>query len=231
MKVLVAEDDHNILTALKTILEQEGYDVVTAENGALALDAFQQTAPDFILLDIMMPEKDGYTVCREIRTQNTTVPVIFISAKSEEIDRVIGLELGADDYIMKPFGAREVIARIRAITRRLIQQNPSAKAAQSNESFQMADLVVHPASLKANRNDEEYDLSIRDVKILTLLCERKGQVVDRDAIFDACWGRTYLPTSRTLDQHISKLRKVVEVDAGDPKIIITIHGVGYRFPG
>ncbi|MBK9168883.1 MAG: response regulator transcription factor [Bryobacterales bacterium] len=226
MKVLVAEDDRNIRLGLGEILRDEGYTVMLAEDGRQALALYRTEAPDFLCLDIMMPGVNGYEVCREIRRLDPSVPIIFISAKSEEIDRVLGLELGADDFILKPFGVREVLARIRAVTRRCIAREP---AAATPKPFRMDDLEVLPAELRARRGGEAIDLSLRDVKILELLYRKRGQVVDRGTLFDACWGLDHIPNSRTLDQHISQLRKRVERDPKVPRIILTVHGAGYRF--
>lgn len=228
MKILVAEDDLNIRLGLCDLLEDEGYECIQAENGEQALILFNQQAPDLVLLDIMMPILDGYAACRKIRQVNEDVPVIFITAKSEEIDQVLGLELGADDYIKKPFGTREVIARIRAVARRCISASQSS-VNQSKHEFQLADLHVLPDQLRAERNGQKIELSARDIKILQLLSEQQGNVVNRDLLFDYCWGRDYLPSSRTLDQHISKLRKLIEIDPKDPQIIKTVHGIGYRY--
>ena len=227
MKVLIAEDDKHIGEGLCAVMEAEGYWPLLASDGEQALALFHAEDPQVILLDIMMPKCDGYTVCREIRKTNTHVPVIFISAKSEEIDRVVGLELGADDYIQKPFGTREVIARIRAVSRRTLAQ--SSSPALSSEMLRLGDLEVFPAQLRAKRANIQIDLSLRDVKILQLLFEQRGKVVDRDALFNICWGRNYFPNSRTLDQQISKLRKLIELDPKNPQIICTVHGVGYRY--
>ena len=227
MKVLVAEDDKNIREGLLEILQNEGYVTVGAENGKVALEQYEKEKPDFVCLDIMMPELNGYDVCREIRKQDEVIPIIFISAKSEEIDRVLGLELGADDFIMKPFGVKEVIARIRAVSRRCLK----TKKVQSDgpAEFLMADLKVLPNELRAKRGGTVIDLSLRDVKILSLLYKMKGKVVDRDTMFNECWGMDYFPSSRSLDQHVSKLRKRIELDPKEPKIIKTVHGAGYRF--
>ena len=229
MKVLIAEDDLHIRNGLKDLLEAEGYDTLLAADGQESLQLFEQEQPDFVLLDIMMPKRNGYDVCRDIRRRDESIPIIFISAKSEEIDRVVGLELGADDFIMKPFGTKEVVARIRAITRRCLRHRISELTAAP--MFQLGDVQVYPAELRAWRNDVNIELSLRDVKILTLLHRQRGKVVDRDTLFNECWGRNYLPSSRTLDQHISKLRKALERDPRDPTIIKTVHGVGYRYDG
>jgi len=230
MKLLIAEDDLHIRQGLKALLEGEGYQCIEAADGDQAWQLYQQNEPDLVLLDIMMPKQDGYALCRRIRQHNEQLPVIFITAKSEEIDQVLGLELGADDYIKKPFGSREVIARIRAVTRRCLRLNLSLGSGQSDtEIFNMDGLEVRPAELRALRGDEVIELSLRDLKILRLLFENRGKVVDRDSLFNHCWGRNYLANSRTLDQHISKLRKAVELNAKEPRIISTVHGIGYRF--
>lgn len=227
MNVLIAEDDKHIREGLRDLLEAEGYQCDCAEQGEQALRLFREQSPQIVLLDIMMPVMDGYQVCREIRKQNEQVPVLFITAKSEEIDQVIGLELGADDYIKKPFGTREVIARIRAVTRRYLKTQ--GVPSQSVEKFAMSDIEVIPSELRAVRSGQVLELSLRDVRILELLHQKRGKVVDRDDLFNHCWGRDYLPSSRTLDQHISKLRKIIELDPKAPLIIQTVHGVGYRF--
>ena len=229
MKVLIAEDDRHIREGLREILEREGYRTVTAEDGARALALFRSEAPDFVCLDIMMPRTDGYEVCREIRRADPGVPIVFISAKSEEVDKVLGLELGADDYILKPFGVREVLARIRAITRRCLARQSAAAGATTRQPFRMDDLEVAPAELRARRQGTVIELSLRDVKILELLHRQRGRVVDRAMLFQECWGLDHIPHSRTLDQHISQLRKRIERDPKAPRIISTVHGVGYRY--
>ena len=224
MKILVAEDEQYIRAGLVEILMVEGYQVIEAADGESAWAQFNQESPDCVCLDIMMPKMNGYDVCRKIRRVNEFVPVIFITANSEEVDKVLGLELGADDYIVKPFGIKEVVARIRAATRRhFLQSKPTT------EMFHMGAWVVNVGELKATQETLSVDLSLRDLKILTLLHEKRGQVVSRDEMFDTCWGRSYLPNSRTLDQHVSKLRKRLERDPKNPDIIRTVHGAGYRF--
>lgn len=226
MKVLVAEDDRLTREGLIEILAREGYQPIPAADGETALRLYEEQKPDFACLDIMMPGISGYDVCRELRKLDPALPIIFISAKSEEIDRVLGLELGADDFIMKPFGVREVVARIRAVTRRYMLSRSSQKA---DDSFQMSGLRVVPAELRAYRDDNAIDLSLRDICILRTLYQNRGKVVDRDNLFDGCWGHRYLPSSRSLDQHISQLRKRIETDPKAPVIIQTVHGYGYRF--
>lgn len=228
MRLLIAEDDTLIREGLRDILMAEGYECDVAEDGEQALRLFAQQQPQMVLLDIMMPNRDGYSVCREIRQLNQQTAIIFISAKSEEIDRVLGLELGADDYIMKPFGKHEVVARVRAVTRRYRLSQSNVSAAELSQ-FQMGDLHINLKEMRAERDQHIIDLSLRDCKILQLLNVNRGQVVSREQLFNACWGREYLPSSRTLDQHISMLRKRIEINPMTPMLIKTVHGVGYRF--
>lgn len=230
MRLLIAEDDTLIREALMDILSSEGFECFAANDGSVAWEMYNTLKPDMVLLDIMMPGQDGYAVCRKIRQQDQQTAVMFISAKSEEIDRVLGLELGADDYLMKPFGKHEVIARVRAIFRRYRVEHKSSKEPQESvQTFSMNSLNVNMDQLRASRGESEFDLSLRDCAILKVLYQNRGKVVSRDDLFNLCWGRDYLPSSRTLDQHISQLRKTVEVDPKNPTIIATVHGVGYRF--
>ncbi|MBN1686386.1 MAG: response regulator transcription factor [Spirochaetales bacterium] len=226
MKILIAEDDVYTREGLVEVFESEGHEVVAAGSGEEALELYSKEHPDFVCLDIMMPGKNGYEVCREIRKQSTEVPVLFLSAKAEEIDKVVGLELGADDYIVKPFGVRELIARVNAVRRRYALQ-----AGGGQNEFALGDLTVSPKELRARRGNMVITLSTRDLKILSLFASNPGKVLSRDELFDAGWGLDYLPSSRSLDQYISQLRKKIEPDPGHPVIIVTVHNAGYRYPG
>lgn len=225
MKILIVEDDAHIREGLRDALSREGYVVIGAENGRVGLELYQREKPDFIILDIMMPELDGYSVCREVRKLDEQIPIIFLSAKDEEIDRVVGLELGADDYISKPFGVHEIRARIKTIARRCLR----SKGEDNDNRFDFADLKVLPNELCAMRGSERLELSLREIRILQCLHQHRNQVVTRDMLFNAAWGYDYLPNSRTLDQHISKLRKTIEPDPNNPQLIRTVHGLGYRY--
>ncbi len=231
MKILVAEDDRLTRRGLIEVLEAEGYETVEAADGAEALALYDQVHPDVVCLDIMMPVIDGYEVCRRLRARGSDVPVLFISAKSEEIDKVVGLELGADDFLTKPFGIKEVVARIRAVTRRYLASRARTEPSPGSEAFRMADLEILPDELRARRGETVIDLSLREVAILRLLHDHAGKALDRNTIFNACWGVDYLPSSRTLDQTISQLRKRIERDPSSPEVISTVHGVGYRYDG
>ena len=227
MKILVAEDDKYTRDGLVEILDGEGYETVAAQDGKEALDLYRSESPDMACLDIMMPGMNGYDVCREIRRADETIPILFISAKSEEIDKVLGLELGADDFIVKPFGVKEVIARIRAVTRRYYI---SDRAEHDADSFVIDDVTVKPAELRAFRGGKCIELSLRDINILRAFYLNRGKVLSRDALFNAGWGIDHLPNSRSLDQHISQLRRRIEVDPKNPSIICTVHSAGYRYP-
>ncbi len=226
--VLVAEDDPMTRRGLVDVLSGEGFACLQAADGKKALQLFAQHRPNFVCLDVMMPAMNGYEVCKQIRELDPHVPIIFLTAKGEEVDKVVGLEIGADDYIVKPFGVNEVLARMRAVARRCLAM-PALAAADNAQPFTMDDLEVHPRQLRARRAGEWIDLSLREIKILRLLYENAGQVVDRSHMMNHAWGQEYLPTSRTLDQHVSQLRKRIEADAKNPKIIQTVHGVGYRW--
>ena len=226
MKILIAEDDDHTREALREVLTMGGFDVITASDGDQAMDFYRVEHPDFVCLDVMMPGMNGYDVCKQIRRVNESVPILFLTAKSEEIDTVLGLELGADDYMTKPFGVKEITARIRAIMRRTAGRTAEADA---EEDFLMDDLRVVPSELRAYRNGTEIQLSPRDLKVLNLLHKRRGKVVDRNTLADEVWGVDYFPESRALDQHISQLRKRVEKEPAQPRIIRTVHGAGYRF--
>lgn len=234
MKILIAEDDLHIRQGLFDMLSADGHTVTAAQNGAVALDYYQKDKDfDLLILDVMMPKQDGYSVCKTIRRDNPTVPIIFLTAKNEEIDKVLGLELGADDYISKPFGVAELRARIKAVTRRY--QTVADNHLTNATHFLFGDLTVFPNELCGKRQgktgEQVIALSFREIQLLTCLYQHAGQVVSRDTLFDAVWGHEHLPNSRTLDQHISKLRKHIEPNPGNPTLIQTVHGQGYRYVG
>ncbi len=225
MKILVADDDPVTLDALAECLRGEGFDALPARHGAEALALIETHRPAVVCLDIMMPQLDGYEVCRRVRARDKATPVLFLSAKNEEIDVVVGLELGADDFLRKPFGKHEFLARVRAALRR------AGPRSTPSRRLQMGDLTVFPDELRATRGPAGIDLSPREAALLTLLHEQAGKPVPRDTFLDRCWGLDYYPDSRTLDQHIAVLRKKIEADPARPAIIETVRGVGYRFRG
>jgi len=230
MKVLIAEDDPFTRQALGEILRSEGWDPITAENGLKAWELFLQGGFDLACLDIMMPGLSGYDLCKRIREKDKRLPILFISAKSEEFDKVLGLELGADDFIVKPFGAREVIARIRAVLRRS-SHSPESTLDESSGSptFHFGPWTVDPQGLRAKNDSQVIDLSPRELKILELLYRNPGKALSRVSLFEHCWGWEQAPQSRTLDQHVAVLRKKLEVHPSEPRHICTVQGVGYRY--
>ena len=225
MTILLAEDDPLTREALAACMAEEGFDTLAAEDGKQALELWAQHRPQLLCLDIMMPEMDGFEVCRRVRATDAAVPILFLSAKNEEVDVVVGLNLGADDFIRKPFTRAEVIARVRAALRRAHPTSGKGRC------FEMRDLSVYPDALIAKRDDREIELTRREVSMLELLRKHAGLPVSRDTFLDVCWGLDYFPDSRTLDQHVLMLRKKVEADPAAPTIIATVRGIGYRFPG
>lgn len=223
MKILLAEDDPLTLEALAACIEEEGFETLSAADGKQALELWAEHRPQLLCLDIMMPEIDGFEVCRRVRASDPSVPILFLSAKNEEIDVVVGLGLGADDFIRKPFTRAEVIARIRAALRRAHPVDGKGRR------FTMHDLAVYPDALMAERAGKGIELTRREVSMLELLHRNTGVPVARDTFLDECWGLEYFPDSRTLDQHILMLRKKIEADPSNPTIIATVRGTGYRF--
>ncbi len=221
MTILLAEDDALTRDAVTELLEADGHSVIAAKDGTSAIALWKKCRPSLVLLDIMMPGASGYEVCRAIRRDDKATPVIFLSAKSEEIDVVLGLELGADDFLRKPFGKHELLARLRAVLRRR-DDTPSI-------AISFGPWMVHPKRLIASDGGREIQLTPRELKVITLLASRPGEVVTRDELLNVCWGLEYFPESRTLDQHILNLRKKIETDPSRPQLIETVRGAGYRF--
>jgi DNA-binding response OmpR family regulator len=224
-RILVVEDDPSILTGLVDLLEGEGFIVEKATDGAAAIARYTEVKPDLILLDVMIPEKSGYDVCREIRRTDPVTPVIMLTAKGEEIDKVVGLELGADDYVVKPFGVNELLARIHAVQRR---GRPRSDG-RGEKPLQFADISIDARALRGTKGGRTFDVSRRELALLRLFSSREGEVLDRVTLMDEVWGVRYEGTTRTLDQHVALLRKKIEDDPAHPRYITTVHGTGYRF--
>jgi DNA-binding response OmpR family regulator len=222
MKVLIAEDDPITRESLCAVMEAEGFQPIAAADGREALALFEKERPHLVCLDIMMPGLDGYEVCRRIRARDTSTPVLFLSAKNQEIDVVVGLELGADDFIRKPFTRAEAVARIRAALRR------AYTGGKDRTVLKMREATVWPDELRAEIGGRAIELTPREAAMLVLLHENAGRPVSRDRFLDRCWGINYFPDSRTLDQHIATLRKKLHAH-DSPEIIETVRGVGYRF--
>jgi len=228
--ILVAEDDDNIRTGLVDTLESEGYRTTPARDGKEAIDLFASEEFDLLLLDIMMPEKSGYDVCRVVRSTNEDIPVIMLTAKGEEIDKVIGLQLGADDYITKPFGVHELLARIAAVLRRSQRKpKPPKEDLAGPEHFTFGIAEIDTRQYKVRTGDNTFDISARELQLLKFFYSYPNEVLSRDRILNAVWGIEYGGTTRTLDQHVAQLRKKIEPDPARPSFLTTVYGVGYRF--
>jgi len=227
-KVLVVEDDPAIREALQEALAADGHAVVVAPDGGQAVRLFAPGGFDLVLLDLMLPVLNGYDVCRKIREQDKRVPVIMLTAKGEEIDKVLGLELGADDYVTKPFGLREILARVHAAFRRLDQT--AAHAQEAPDTFYIGETLINRKRFLAVRGKTSHELTARELKLLEVFHAKKGEVLSRDLLLNEVWGIDYLGTTRTLDQHIAQVRKKVGDDVA-AKLIKTVHGVGYQYVG
>jgi DNA-binding response OmpR family regulator len=222
--ILVVEDEPSMLMGLRDNLEFEGYQVDTAEEGELALNKILNNSYSLILLDVMLPKISGFDICKKAREKGIETPIILLTARGEEIDKVLGLEFGADDYITKPFSLRELLARIRAVLRRTQHLNEKAK----DKNIELGNLKVDFSSFEACVNGESVKMSHKEFEILQYLWKHKNEIVSRDDLLDNIWGTDYQPTSRTIDNFILKLRQKIEEDPNHAKIILTVHGVGYR---
>ena len=230
-RILIAEDDSNIRLGLAATLESEGYAVTPTADGAQALRLFAQEKVDLVILDVMMPRKSGYDVCRELRARDPRVPVLFLTAKGEEVDKVVGLKLGADDYMTKPFGVHELLARVEALLRRSRDAGRAADPAGARPPvFRFGAAEIDRRKYTATLPGRPpAPLTARELKLLEAFAARPGEVLTRDALLNAVWGIDYFGTTRTLDQHVAQLRKRVELQADAPTAIVTVHGVGYRY--
>lgn len=226
MLVLIAEDDANLRRGLSDLLQLEKFETVVAECGKSAVAQFERFRPDFCILDVTMPGLDGFEVCKAIRAADPDVPVLFLTARTDEIDRVLGFGLGADDYVGKPFSSRELVSRVRAIARRSAK---GVRPAQEDGSFVMHDLKISTKAQRAFRGEEVIELTSREVAVLKVLHERAGFVVTRDELYDRCWGRSHFANSRALDQFIAALRRKIELEGATRRVINTVHGTGYRY--
>jgi DNA-binding response OmpR family regulator len=223
-KVLIIEDDTAMAVALRDGFEYEGYDVTVAKEGAAGLRLATEGRPDLVILDVMLPKINGLEVCRQIRKQGNSVPIIMLTARGQEIDKVRGLRIGADDYVTKPFGFLELMARVEALLRRA-----SGPGAAPVDAYQFGEVTVNFMKLEAKKRGRPIDLSPREFKLLKFLIEHRGQVVARDQLLGAVWGYEGSSFTRTVDMHIAKLRKKIEDAPADPRHIVTVHGFGYRF--
>jgi DNA-binding response OmpR family regulator len=233
-KILVVEDDPSLLDTLQYSLARQGYEVHTAADGLRALELARREQPDLVLLDVMLPGLDGLEVCRTLRREQN-VPILMLTARAEEIDKVVGLEVGADDYMTKPFSMRELIARVKALLRRvrLMRQQVSQEQEQQHggECLVFDDLVVNLTRKEALRDGQALSLRPREYALLEFLARHRGMVLSRDLLLERVWGWDYGGGSRTVDVHIRWLREKIEADPSQPQRIVTMRGIGYRFDG
>ncbi|MEZ4860661.1 MAG: response regulator transcription factor [Caldilineaceae bacterium] len=225
--ILLADDDEMIVDVLKDQLEREGFHVLVACDGEAALTMALSCDLDLILLDVMMPKRQGWEVCREIRRHQTT-PILMLTARGEEIDRVLGLELGADDYIVKPFSFRELHARIRANLRRVSYYETAGASKEQHELIRLGALTIDPAKRTVNKGGDPVHLSHREFDLLMALVDAQGAVIKRGDLLDLVWGEEWIGDPRTLDVHIRWLREKIEEDPGNPVLLLTVRNVGYR---
>ncbi|MBI4918263.1 MAG: response regulator transcription factor [Acidobacteria bacterium] len=215
--------------ALRDGFTYEGYEVVVAHDGVAALRATEHAALDLVILDVMMPKLSGLDVCRRLREKGNSVPIIRLTARGQEIDKVVGLKLGADDYVTKPFSFMELLARVEAVLRRARGAVPGASGNGGIVAF--GDVTVDFAHHEAHRSDCSLDLTPREFAMLDFFVKHRGEVVTREQLLDSVWGYTTIPFTRTVDTHVAKLRKKIEVNPDEPRHLVTVHRLGYKFVG
>jgi two-component system alkaline phosphatase synthesis response regulator PhoP len=226
-RILVIEDEPQMLLGLRDNLELEGYEVQTAADGDEGLARAASFNPDLVILDVMLPKKNGFDVCRELRARSNTTPIVMLTARSAETDKVLGLELGADDYVTKPFSITELLARVRAVLRR----TGARQAAPPVDSVRISDLDVDFKLHQARRGKTRVEFTAREFDLLRYFVQHTGHVVTREQILNEVWGYEEFPTTRTIDNFVAKLRQKIERSPHAPEHILTIHGSGYKFVG
>ncbi len=225
-KILVVEDDPNIALGLEEVLKSESFEVAVCRRGDQAIEAYQKQKPALIVLDVMLPGLSGYDVCKQLRAKKVGTPILMLTAKGQEIDKVVGLDLGADDYVTKPFGVRELLARIQALLRRASKaQNAEA---DRQAPFQIGPATIDPRTFQIKRGRVLEELTAKELKLLQVFYAHPGEVLSRDRLLNEVWGYNYYGTTRTLDQVVVQLRKKLGDNAGEPKHLVTVHGVGYK---
>ena len=224
-KVLIVEDDAAMAAALKDGFAYEGHEVSWASDGEAGLRLAKEAAPDVVVLDVMLPKLSGLDVCKRLRADGSTLPIIMLTARGQEIDKVLGLKLGADDYVTKPFGFMELMARVEAVLRR------SGGSKTTPGSYTFGDVVVDFKRAELRKRGERVDVTARELKLLEFFVAHRGEVVPRERLLDRVWEYDSVPLTRTVDMHVAKLRRKIEDDPADPKFIVTVHRMGYKFLG
>ena len=226
IKILIVEDDPHILLGLEEVLKSDGFEVAVCNRGDAAIAAAAKFHPALIVLDIMLPGLSGYDICKQLRAKKVATPILMLTAKGQEIDKVVGLDLGADDYVTKPFGVRELLARIHALLRRT--SPTGASDANSHASFQIGPATIDPKTFQLKRGKSVEELTAKELKLLQLFFAHPGEVLSRDRLLNDVWGYNYYGTTRTLDQVVVQLRKKLGDNGDAPKHLLTVHGVGYK---
>jgi DNA-binding response OmpR family regulator len=224
-RILIVEDEPAMVAGLRDNFEYEGYDVISAADGAAGLERAIADDPDLVVLDVMMPRMSGLDVCKQLKTKRPSLPIIMLTARGQEIDKVVGLELGADDYVTKPFSIRELMARVKAVLRRVSPQAPAA------ELYRFSDVEVNIRSNEVRRAGKLVDLSAKEFALLAYFVSNPAETLSRDRLLDAVWGYENYPNTRTVDTHIVHLRQKLEPNPEEPRFILTVHGSGYKFVG
>jgi two-component system alkaline phosphatase synthesis response regulator PhoP len=224
-RILIVEDEPAMVAGLRDNFEYEGYEVISAADGAEGLERALADSPDLVVLDVMMPRLSGLDVCKQLKTQRPSLPIIMLTARGQEIDKVVGLELGADDYVTKPFSIRELMARVKAVLRRVSVHAPAA------EVYRFSDVEVNVRSNEVLRAGAAVDLSAKEFALLAYFVAHPAETLTRDRLLDAVWGYENYPNTRTVDTHIVHLRQKLEPNPEEPRFILTVHGSGYKFVG
>jgi DNA-binding response OmpR family regulator len=224
-KILVVEDEPAMVAGLRDNFEFEGYEVITAQDGAEGLQRALDESPDLVILDVMMPRMSGLEVCKQLRAKRSSLPIIMLTARGQEIDKVVGLELGADDYVTKPFSIRELLARVKSVLRR------TAVLPKDKEQHSFADVEVDLRRCRVSRSGKALEISAKEFDLLKYFICHSGETLSRDRLLEEVWGYENYPTTRTVDTHLVRLRQKLEPDPDQPQYFLTVHGTGYRFVG
>ena len=224
-KILIVEDEPNMVAGLRDNFEFEGFQVATAMDGVEGLDQALKISPDLVILDVMMPRMSGLEVCKQLKAKRPSIPIIMLTARGQEVDKVVGLELGADDYVTKPFSIRELLARVKAVLRRT-QTLP-----QEKDRYSFGDVEVDLHGHQVRRSGKDVEFSGKEFELLKYFLCHSGQTLSRDRLLDEVWGYEHYPTTRTVDTHIVRIRQKLEPVPDDPRYFLTVHGVGYKFVG
>jgi DNA-binding response OmpR family regulator len=225
-RILIVEDEPNMVAGLRDNFEFEGYQVLTAGDGVAGLERALADSPDLVILDVMMPRMSGLDVCKQLKSKRPGMPIIMLTARGQEVDKVVGLELGADDYVTKPFSIRELLARVKAVLRRA-----HGGAAKGTEQFAFGEVEVNLRSCQVSRKGKALEFSSKEFELLKYFLNHPGETLTRDRLLEDVWGYDHFPTTRTVDAHIVRLRQKVEPKPEEPRFILTVHGTGYKFVG